>query len=323
MKIKISFLFVAALLFYGLSQGVSAQGMGELTRCVLQDGNEIYVARDVAEKDLGNFTCKMRQPLGFVYLEQTDSTVALYSLRKITGDKAIYRVLTDGVLFHSLKLGQNGWMAYPGDGIIGYVSFTKVPGTIGAYGFTQTNVKGDQERFRFEGKELDTWGAMKSNSFKSTPSFYIWKQQLFGVGVETFKKLRDITFRQTIYANGSDGFKINFAAKYGTPTKPLTLSCSTAVVTSEKYCQFNIGILLTRTDASAPQQVQVTAIGGVTNVGNTTAFLKGEETTEIVLPVKIKKGKSTVTINLVGLTKEQDENLDNNTFSVKTFVTTN
>lgn len=321
---KISLLFVAVLAIGSLVQGVSAQGMGALERCVLQDGNEVYLARAVAKKDLTGFDCKMRQPLGFVYLEQTDSTVAIYSLRKISGGKASYRVVADGEMFQSLQTpSRGGWMAYPGDGVIGYVSFTKVPGTIGAYGFTQTNVKGDQERFRFEGKELDTWGAMKSNDFKSTPSFFIWTQQKFGAGVDAFKKLNDIMFRETVYANGSNSEKINFAAKYGTPTKLLSLSCSTAVATSDKYCQFNIGILLTRTDASTQQTVTVNANGGETSIGNTVTFLKGQETTEIILPVKIKKAKSTLTVNLVGLTAEQDKNFDNNTFSVKTFVTSN
>ena len=302
----------------------AAQGMGALERCVLQDGSEVYVARTAAKKDLTGFDCKMRQSLGYVYLEQTDSTVPVYSLRRIVDGKATYRVVTSGDLFESLQAPvRGGWMPYPGDGIIGYVSFTKVPGTLGAYGFTQKNVKGDQERYRIEGKELDTWGAMTSVVFKSTPSFFIWKDQKFGAGVEAFKNLQDITFRPTIYANGSNNNTINFKAKYGTPEKLLTLSCTDAVATSQKYCQFNIGILLTRTATATQQTFQVTATGGETPVGNTGVFAKGENTAEIVLPIRISKAKSTVTITLGDLPADQDKSRDNNTLKVKTFVTTN
>ena len=321
---KTSPIFLCLSLMFMFASTALAQSMGPLERCVLQDGGEVYVARDAAKKDLNGFDCKMRQPLGFVYLEQTDSTVPIYSVTKTISGLKAYRVVTSANAYAALQTTRGGsWTPYPGDGVIGYVSFTKMPGTIGAYAFTQTNVKNDQERYRFEGKELDTWGAIKGTNFNNTPTFFIWKEQKYGAGVDAFKKLQDITFRDTVYANGSNSEKINFSAKYGTPTKPLVLSCTTAVATSDKYCQFNIGILLTRTDTATQQTVTVIANGGETNVGNSVVFQKGKNTAEIILPIKISKAKSTLTITLGELPPEQDKNRDNNSFKVKTMVTTN
>jgi len=321
--LKLSFGSICVLLLSLLFVSQAAAQMGKLERCVLQDGSEVYLARDAAKKDLTGFDCKMRQSIGFVYLEQTNSTVPIYSLRKISNGKAMYRIVTLNDQFQSLQ--SSGWMAYPGDGIIGYASLNKVPGTLGVYGFTQTNVKGDEKRYRVDGKEFDTWNAIKGVSFDSLPAFWIWKEQKFGAGVEMFKQLQDITFRPTIYAMGKkNSAPIDFSVKYGTPNKPLTLNCSDAVSTSDNYCQFNIGVLLTRTRTDTEQTFHVVIDGGSnpssTPIGNSGVFLMGANTAEIVIPAYIKKYKSTVTVRLGDLPPDQDKSRDNNTFKVQTFV---
>ncbi|MBK8305261.1 MAG: hypothetical protein IPK98_18490 [Chloracidobacterium sp.] len=80
---------------------------------------------------------------------------------------------------------------------------------------------------------------------------------------------------------------------------------------------------MTRTDTATQQTVTVIANGGETNIGNSVVFQKGKNTAEIILPVKISKAKSTLTITLGELPPDQDKNRDNNSFKVKTMVTTN
>lgn len=302
----------------------SAQEMVKLFRFVLFDGTEVYAARPSGMKEMGLKGVKMSTNVGYVYADQTNATVPIYSMRREVDGKMQYRVVLSGESFESMQKTTSrgpGWTPYPGDGIIGYVSFTKVPGTIGAYGFQQKNVKGDQERFRFEGKELDTWGAMTTMEFKSTPSFFIWKDK--PAVQSNFKPLQDIGFREKLYANGNDQSTVNAAAKFGSPSKLLALSCKDAIETSDTYCRFNLGFYVTRNVNDTQQTFVVKAMGGVSPVGNSGTFQSGRLSHDMVLPVKIKKGKSTVTITLEKLPNDQDINPANNSFTVNTFVTTN
>lgn len=325
---------VLALIVSAVFAGsASAQELTGFFRYVTKSGGEVYAARWEGRKELDSMkNTELVQQLGYIYTEQAEGTVPLYSIRKLNLDgPPEYMITTSWVSYKSLISPKNklGWKPYPqDDGIIGYVSEKGGNNMVGAYGFRQGPNK-KYPRYRVEGKELEQWKSMPDSKFDSKPTFHIWKEK-FTLITGTIKDpviklpllgMVDIGFRKAMYNNGNSGFPVNTQAPYGTPDKPLVLSRKDAVLCNNTGCKFNFGFLLTRSTDTEHLNTYAMLSGAYPGIlGNSAVFKKGSKVANLLIGATIKDGDNMLTIKLKPADPSKEINDENNSFTVKVIL---
>jgi hypothetical protein len=133
--------------------------------------------------------------------------------------------------------------------------------------------------------------------------------------------LVDFNLRSALYANGAVKQKVNTAAQYATPDKPITLKKSEAIDCQGDFCTFNLGFIVIRNSSEGNASTYALIRRGTTDVaGNTVSFPAGAKTSDLVLPCKLRLGENILTIEVDPYKKTAETNENNNSFVVKIIV---
>jgi hypothetical protein len=131
----------------------------------------------------------------------------------------------------------------------------------------------------------------------------------------------DLKLRAALYANGADASRLNTAARYATPGRPLTLKKSEAVRCDGEVCTFNLGFIAQRAAAGGEVRTYALLRGDTFGVvGNTVVFAAGEGSKPVVHAVRLKAGENRVTVEIDPERQAGDPNPSNNSFEVTIVV---
>lgn len=131
----------------------------------------------------------------------------------------------------------------------------------------------------------------------------------------------DLMLRPALYANGAEAAKVNTAARYASPDRPLTLKRAEAVSCDGDTCVFNLGFFAQRS-AAGDALATYALLSGPTfgSVGNTVSFAAGERSKGVVHSVKLKTGENRIKVEVDPYREARDPNPANNGFEVTVIV---
>ena len=131
----------------------------------------------------------------------------------------------------------------------------------------------------------------------------------------------DLRLRAALYANGAETGKVNTAAPYASPNRPLRLRKSDAVSCEGDVCGFNLGFYAQRNAAGAALSTYGLLTGAsFGSVGNTVFFAAGETSKGVIHLVKLKAGENKVVVEIDPYKKTAEADEANNSFTVTIFV---
>jgi CARDB len=134
----------------------------------------------------------------------------------------------------------------------------------------------------------------------------------------------DLSLRKAVYFTGDKTDKIDLKNdKYATSGREFQLSAELAKACDDQGCEFNLGVIGVRSGASTEPLsgygMFTVENGGL--VGNTIVFEAKQTSKQLVLPVKLKLGKTRLTVSIDPYKKVDETDEENNTFSVDVVVT--
>jgi hypothetical protein len=131
----------------------------------------------------------------------------------------------------------------------------------------------------------------------------------------------DLRLRAALYANGAETGKVNTAARYASPNRPLRLNKSDAVSCEGDVCGFNLGFFAQRNAATGDLSTYALLAGPTFgSVGNTVFFATGEMSKGVVHLVRLKLGENKITVELDPQKRLAESDESNNSFEVTIFV---
>jgi hypothetical protein len=290
-----------------------------------KSGTESYAARPEHRKIQDAKKDMIIQMMGYVYLSQQKGTVPLYGLRRNVAGGPMQTRFTASEAEYQELMTSGQWKSYFANSpVICYVNKGSGKSLLGAYRFTQTNVSGDEPRYRFEGKELAQWKQLPNMKFNASPDFYIWKDKpssllIGGVTMTTDPGLigavagiTDQTIRMALYNNGKDSKSINTKNGATYSGQALVIRSSEAVTCDADRCLVNLGWFVDRNQIDAELKTFVSVTGGHSDTGAYATFAKGNASVPMVVTVPLKFGLNHISLEIKPEKAGDDINLKNN-----------